>query len=110
MHLQVGDYVLSPDIVVERKALTDLFASLGSGRLYNQVLHPTTHTVLPVLTVVLLANLPAGPVASFACVVIPLARPLSISTCEDVSARRLVLTSINSRSIRCSGYTPLNPH
>lgn len=34
---QVGDYVLSPDIVVERKALADLFASLGSGRLYNQV-------------------------------------------------------------------------
>jgi hypothetical protein len=36
---QVGDYVLSPDIVVERKALPDLFASLGSGRLYNQVRH-----------------------------------------------------------------------
>lgn len=35
--VQVGDYVLSPDIVVERKALPDLFASLGSGRLYNQV-------------------------------------------------------------------------
>jgi hypothetical protein len=34
---QVGDYVLSPDIVVERKALPDLFASLGSGRLYHQV-------------------------------------------------------------------------
>lgn len=29
--------MLSPDIVVERKALPDLFASLGSGRLYNQV-------------------------------------------------------------------------
>jgi len=37
--VQVGDYVLSPDIVVERKALPDLFASLGSGRLYNQVRH-----------------------------------------------------------------------
>jgi DNA excision repair protein ERCC-4 len=34
--LQVGDYVLSPEIVVERKALPDLFASLGSGRLYHQ--------------------------------------------------------------------------
>jgi hypothetical protein len=37
---QVGDYVLSPDIVVERKALPDLFASLGSGRLYHQVGFP----------------------------------------------------------------------
>lgn len=40
---QVGDYVLSPDIVVERKALPDLFASLGSGRLYNQVRRPIIH-------------------------------------------------------------------
>jgi ERCC4-type nuclease len=34
--VQVGDYVLSPEVVVERKALPDLFASLGSGRLYHQ--------------------------------------------------------------------------
>ena len=30
--VQVGDYVLSPEMVVERKALPDLFASLNSGR------------------------------------------------------------------------------
>jgi hypothetical protein len=30
--LEVGDYVLSPDLVVERKALPDLHASLASGR------------------------------------------------------------------------------
>ncbi|WIA42689.1 hypothetical protein OEZ86_008643 [Tetradesmus obliquus] len=34
--LEVGDYVLSREVVVERKALPDLFASLGSGRLYHQ--------------------------------------------------------------------------
>lgn len=28
--------MLSPEIVVERKALPDLFSSLGSGRLYHQ--------------------------------------------------------------------------
>ena len=33
--LEVGDYVLSPDLVVERKSLSDLFGSMRSGRLYQ---------------------------------------------------------------------------
>ena len=35
--LVVGDYILSPDICVERKGIADLFQSFSSGRLYNQV-------------------------------------------------------------------------
>ena len=31
--LEVGDYVLSPDVCLERKAIPDLFQSLPSGRL-----------------------------------------------------------------------------
>ncbi len=31
--LQVGDYILTPDICVERKSLSDLVQSLNSGRL-----------------------------------------------------------------------------
>lgn len=34
--LEVGDYVLSPEVCVERKSLTDLRGSLISGRLYQQ--------------------------------------------------------------------------
>lgn len=34
--LEVGDYVLSPEICVERKSLPDLRGSLQSGRLYQQ--------------------------------------------------------------------------
>ena len=34
--LDVGDYVLSPDMVVERKSRSDLIGSLNSGRLYTQ--------------------------------------------------------------------------
>lgn len=34
--LTVGDYVLSPEICVERKGISDLFQSFASGRLYNQ--------------------------------------------------------------------------
>lgn len=34
--LQVGDYVLTPDICIERKAPDDLAQSLISGRLFEQ--------------------------------------------------------------------------
>lgn len=35
--LSIGDYILSPDICIERKEGNDLITSLLSGRLYNQV-------------------------------------------------------------------------
>lgn len=35
--LYIGDYVLAPEICVERKGISDLFQSFASGRLYNQV-------------------------------------------------------------------------
>ena len=35
--LEVGDYILTPDICVERKSVSDLIHSLACGRLYNQV-------------------------------------------------------------------------
>ena len=34
--LEVGDYVLSDDVCVERKSIPDLFSSFASGRLYKQ--------------------------------------------------------------------------
>ncbi|KAJ3269576.1 DNA repair endonuclease XPF [Terramyces sp. JEL0728] len=34
--LEVGDYILSPEIAIERKNLSDLTQSLKSGRLYKQ--------------------------------------------------------------------------
>ncbi|CAH1766664.1 7194_t:CDS:10 [Entrophospora sp. SA101] len=34
--LQIGDYILSPNICVERKSISDLFSSFISGRLYTQ--------------------------------------------------------------------------
>ena len=42
MTLEVGDYVLSPEMVVERKSLSDLFGSLNSGRC-----GPTPYTLNP---------------------------------------------------------------
>lgn len=34
--IEVGDYILTPDICVERKSINDLIESLSNGRLYNQ--------------------------------------------------------------------------
>ena len=47
--IEVGDYVLSPDICVERKAIPDLIQSLKTGRLYTQAEAMCKHYKTPIL-------------------------------------------------------------
>ncbi|XP_058084738.1 DNA repair endonuclease UVH1 [Magnolia sinica] len=49
--LEVGDYVLSPLICVERKSISDLFSSFTSGRLYHQVETMVRYYRIPVLLI-----------------------------------------------------------
>ena len=49
--LAVGDYVLTPDICVERKGISDLFQSFASGRLYNQIEAMSKYYKFPVLLI-----------------------------------------------------------
>ncbi|XP_064386752.1 DNA repair endonuclease XPF-like [Halichondria panicea] len=49
--LEVGDYILSPDMCVERKSVSDLIGSLNSGRLYNQAVAMTRHYKRPLLLI-----------------------------------------------------------
>jgi len=49
--LEVGDYVLSPTVCVERKAIPDLVNSLATGRLYTQANHMCRHYKTPVLLI-----------------------------------------------------------
>ncbi|XP_034049982.1 DNA repair endonuclease XPF [Thalassophryne amazonica] len=49
--LEVGDYILTPDICVERKSVSDLISSLQSGRLYTQCLSMTRYYRKPVLLI-----------------------------------------------------------
>ncbi|XP_027193340.1 DNA repair endonuclease UVH1 isoform X2 [Cicer arietinum] len=49
--LEVGDYILSPLICVERKSIQDLFASFTSGRLYHQVETMVRYYRIPVLLI-----------------------------------------------------------
>ncbi|CAG9462914.1 unnamed protein product [Pedinophyceae sp. YPF-701] len=49
--LEVGDYVLSPEMCVERKALPDLVSSLDSGRLHAQATAMCRHYKFPILLI-----------------------------------------------------------
>ena len=49
--LEVGDYILSPSICVERKSVMDLFQSFSSGRLYHQVETMVRYYQIPVLLI-----------------------------------------------------------
>ncbi|PHU28585.1 DNA repair endonuclease UVH1, partial [Capsicum chinense] len=49
--LEVGDYILSPLICVERKSIKDLFGSFASGRLYHQVEMMSRYYRIPVLLI-----------------------------------------------------------
>lgn len=49
--LAVGDYVLTSDICVERKGISDLFQSFASGRLYNQIEAMSKHYKYAVLLI-----------------------------------------------------------
>ena len=49
--LEVGDFVLSPSMCVERKSVPDLIGSLQSGRLYNQAEAMCKHYKMPILLI-----------------------------------------------------------
>lgn len=49
--LTVGDYVLTPQICVERKSVRDLIGSFANGRLFNQVESMMEHYKFPMLLI-----------------------------------------------------------
>jgi len=49
--LTVGDYILSPNICVERKSIKDLISSFKNGRLYTQVETMMLHYKSPMLLI-----------------------------------------------------------
>ncbi|KAK7513725.1 hypothetical protein IWZ03DRAFT_315582 [Phyllosticta citriasiana] len=49
--LTVGDYVLTPNICIERKSVRDLIQSLNNGRLYNQAETMLLHYQNPMLLI-----------------------------------------------------------
>ena len=49
--LEVGDYIITPDICLERKSLSDLIGSLGNGRLYSQATAMTRFFTKPMFLI-----------------------------------------------------------
>jgi DNA excision repair protein ERCC-4 len=49
--LTVGDYILSPNICIERKSISDLISSFKDGRLYNQAETMFQHYKSPMLLI-----------------------------------------------------------
>lgn len=49
--LTVGDYVLTPEICIERKSVSDLISSFNNGRLYNQAETMLQHYKSPMLLI-----------------------------------------------------------
>jgi len=49
--LTVGDYILSPNICIERKSIKDLISSFKDGRLYNQAETMLQHYKSPMLLI-----------------------------------------------------------
>ena len=56
--LEVGDYILTPEICVERKSISDLIGSLNSGRLYNQATSMSRFYSKPMLLIEFDSNKP----------------------------------------------------
>ena len=54
--LTVGDYILSPEICIERKSVSDLIGSFKSGRLYTQAEAMLQHYKSPMLLIEFDAN------------------------------------------------------
>ena len=49
--IEVGDYIVTPELCVERKSVSDLIGSLMSGRLYSQALAMSRHYRRPLLLI-----------------------------------------------------------
>ncbi|KAF2886211.1 hypothetical protein ILUMI_19961 [Ignelater luminosus] len=49
--ITIGDYILTPEICVERKSLSDLIGSLNSGRLYQQCTQMSRYYTKPMLLI-----------------------------------------------------------
>ncbi|XP_023175651.2 DNA repair endonuclease XPF [Drosophila hydei] len=49
--ITIGDYILTPEMCVERKSISDLIGSLNSGRLYNQCVQMQRYYAKPILLI-----------------------------------------------------------
>ena len=49
--LPIGDYIVAPETIVERKSIKDLMASVFDGRLYDQCTRLKEHFAHPIVLI-----------------------------------------------------------
>ncbi|KZF20812.1 MUS38-like protein [Xylona heveae TC161] len=86
--LTVGDYILSPNICVERKSIRDLISSFNNGRLYNQAETMLQHYKNPMLLIEFDQN-KSFTLEPFADL---LHNPSAISNPSDLQSKLVLLT------------------
>ncbi|KFO91423.1 DNA repair endonuclease XPF, partial [Buceros rhinoceros silvestris] len=82
--LEVGDYILTPDICVERKSISDLIGSLNNGRLYTQCISMSRYYKRPILLIEFDPNKPFS--------LIPRGSLLQEISSNDVTSKLTLLT------------------
>lgn len=85
--LQVGDYILTPEMCVERKSIDDLIGSLKSGRLYHQALMMCRYYTKPILLIEFDQNKPFDLQGRFY-----LSKDMTTSHRNDITSKLQLLT------------------
>ncbi|XP_050425098.1 DNA repair endonuclease XPF isoform X1 [Adelges cooleyi] len=85
--LQVGDYILTPEMCVERKSIDDLIGSLKSGRLYHQALMMCRHYKKPILLIEFDQNKPFDLQGNYY-----LSKDMTTSHRNDITSKLQLLT------------------
>jgi len=87
--LTVGDYILSRDMCVERKSVSDLISSLNNGRLYSQCEAMFQHYKTPLLLIEFDQNksFTLEPFADLSAVALP-----SATAAPDLQSKLVLLT------------------
>lgn len=80
--LEVGDFILSKNIGIERKSVSDLYSSFASGRLFNQAEALCRHYKYPCLLIELDSD-----------------KPLSLTATDGGVPSELLATSITSKMV-----------
>jgi DNA excision repair protein ERCC-4 len=90
--LTVGDYVLTPQICIERKSIRDLIQSFTNGRLFNQVESMMEHYKHPMLLIEFDQNksFTLEPFTDFSSVAA--ANTSGLATAPDLQAKIVMLT------------------
>lgn len=89
--LTVGDYILSPNICIERKSIKDLISSFKDGRLYNQAETMMLHYKSPMLLIEFDQN-KSFTLEPFADLSGSLSSVSSINASSDLQSKLVLLT------------------